>query len=185
VKPEVKPEPKLKPKQKVKETPVSDEPVSDEPPPPMRFDMSNIAQGGGSSGVGVQIGTPGGVPGGTGKPGGKGKGTRPPDAETGGEVPWEPRSEIFVKKLPAPVKVPKINCPASLELGIEGTVVLKVQVRRDGRIRSVRVSKGFDKRCDKVARDALRKARFKPAVATNGKPVDYELRYEYEFRLTD
>ena len=36
-----------------------------------------------------------------------------------------------------------------------------------------------------VAEQALRRAKFRPAIGTSGQPVDYELRYEYEFRLND
>jgi protein TonB len=88
-------------------------------------------------------------------------------------------------KPPDPVKVPKLQCEQALEEGLEGTVVLAVQIRADGTLRQVKVSSGMGNSCDKVAIKALRSARFKPAIATNGKPVDYELRYEYVFRLAN
>ena len=71
------------------------------------------------------------------------------------------------------------------ELGIEGTVVLKVQVRRTGDVRKVKIVKGIGHGCNEVAAKALRGSRFKPAIATNGQAADYELRYEYEFQLDD
>ena len=52
-------------------------------------------------------------------------------------------------------------------------------------MRGVRVAKGIDKSCDSIAVKALKQAKFKPAVATDGNPADYELRYEYEFRPAD
>ena len=47
------------------------------------------------------------------------------------------------------------------------------------------IAKGIDKSCDAIAVKALKQAKFKAAVATDGKPADYELRYEYEFRPAD
>ena len=80
---------------------------------------------------------------------------------------------------------PKIECPAVKELGIEGVVKLAVQIRKDGSIRSVKVKKKLHPGCDKIAQKAVRKAKFKPARANNGQAVDFEIPYEYEFRLTD
>ncbi len=189
VEPEIKPQDKKPTPKKVKDAPVSDEPVSDEPPPPpMRFDLSNTADNS-NTGVSVQVGNQGGVPGGVeggkGDPKDKGQGSRPEDAEVGGEAAWAPKSEVFIKDKPLPVNVPVLNCPATKSSGVEGEVVLKVQVTKDGKIRRVKVVKGIGNGCDKVAVNALRKARFKPAVGTNGQKVDYELRYTYEFRLND
>ena len=188
--PGVKPDPPKDPpppwrRREVKAAPISDKPVSDEPPPPLRIDQSQVVQDG-NSGVGVNTGPPGGVPGGTGKPNSKGTGSRPPGVKTSptGE-PWAPSGELHIKTLPRPLNVPRIQCPAVRELGIEGTVVLSVQVRKSGQIRNVTVAKGIGYGCDKIAAKALRKARFKPAITTNGSPADYELRYEYEFLLDD
>ncbi|MCA9714039.1 MAG: TonB family protein, partial [Myxococcales bacterium] len=182
--PEIPP-PKQKPR-KVKQAPISKQPVSDEPPPPPRFDQSQVVQDG-NSGVSVNTGEPGdGVPGGTGKPNSKGTGSRPPGVKTDKQgEPWAPTGELHIKTLPRVIKVKELQCPAVRELGIEGTVVLKVQVRKTGDVRDVSVVKGIGHGCDKVAAKALRGSRFKPAIATNGKPADYELRYEYEFQLED
>ncbi len=150
----------------------------------MRFDMSNVTTAG-TSGISVRVGEPGGVPGGTITKKKPGKGSRPVASQVGGNRPWAPKSDVFVMKQPRRIKVPELPCPASGEMGIEGTVVLKVQLRRDGSVRRVKVSKGIGHGCDQVARRALKRARFQPAVGTDGKPVDYELRYEYEFRLND
>ncbi|HFE44868.1 MAG TPA: TonB family protein [Nannocystis exedens] len=150
--------------------------------------MSNTVQNG-NSGVKVNTGTPGGVPGGTGKPDSKGTGSKgggPPKGEPGGTgETWKPRSELAIKTLPKPLKIPVIQCPAVEDLGVEGTVILAVQVRADGKVRRVKVTKGMGYGCDKVAQKALRKAKFRPAIGTDGKPADYELRYEYEFQLDD
>jgi protein TonB len=69
------------------------------------------------------------------------------------------------------------------DLHISGTVVLEVQVTREGLVRNARVIEGLGHGCDRVASRALRGARFRPAVDTEGEPTDYELRYEYVFEL--
>ena len=188
VKPEVQPA-KLKtpkPERSVKPAPVSDNPEPDEPPPPFRIDQSQTTQDGNSA-VTVNTGPSGGTPGSTGDPNSKGKGSRPKDAPVGdaGSAPWEPRGELYIRDLPQVLNVPQEQCPAVQELGIEGIVILTVQVRRDGTIKDVKINKDIGHGCGKVAAKALRRARFKPAVATNGQPADFELRYEYEFQLQE
>jgi protein TonB len=187
--PIVKPEPPSKdktpkPERPVKKAPVSDNPEPDEPPPPFRIDASQTSQTGS---VKVNVGTPGGTPGGTGDPNSKGTGSRPKDAPVGdgNAAAWEPRGELYIRDLPQVLSVPQEQCPAVQELGIQGVVILTVQVRRDGSIKDVKISKDIGHGCGKVAARALRRARFKPAVATNGQPADFELRYEYEFQLNE
>ena len=194
--PEVTPEPIVrpvapskaqtaKPTRPVKPAPVSDNPESDEPPPPFRMDQSMTFQAG--SPVKVNVGTPGGVPGGTGDPKKNGTGGRPKDAPVGdgNAAPWEPRGELYIRDLPQVLSVPQEQCPAVQELGVEGVVILTVQVRRDGSVKEVKISRDIGHGCGKVAAKALRRAKFKPAVATNGQPADFELRYEYEFQLNE
>ena len=98
---------------------------------------------------------------------------------------WAPRGDLFISELPRPLAVPLVECPATSTLGVEGEVVLKVQVTRAGEVRSVRVVRGMGHGCDELALGALERAEFEPAMGTNGKPADYELRYEYAFVLQD
>lgn len=185
VKKEPPPEKPAKRPKNVKDAPVDDQPVSDEPPPPFRMDASQTTQNG-NSGVKVTAGTPGGTPGGTGDPNSRGQGSRPKDSQVGdGGAAWEPRGELYIRDLPQVLNVPKENCPAVQELGIQGVVILTVQVRRDGSVRDVKVNRDIGHGCGKVAARALRKAKFRPALATNGQPADFELRFEYEFQLND
>jgi periplasmic protein TonB len=170
---------------KVRPAPKSDTPKSDEPPPPFRVDRSQTVDNG-NSGVNVNTGEPGGTPGGTGDTKSKGTGSNPRDAKEGaGAAAWEPRGELYIRELPQVLNVPQEQCPAVQELGIEGVVILTVQVRRDGSIKDVKVARDIGHGCGKVAARALRKSRFKPAIATNGQPADFELRYEYEFQLNE
>ena len=192
--PEPEPEPEIKkeeppPKPKPKQAPEPQPEPNPEPAPPKRWDLSNTTQGG-NSGVVVEQGS-GGEYGGQGKRDSKGTKKGPVGGDPKGDpegtgAKWEPRSELFIKELPKPVKVPKIECPATAELGVQGEVVLKIQIQRDGTVRKVTVVKGIGQGCDEVAVKALKKARFKAAVGTNGQSVDYELtRYIYEFTIKD
>jgi protein TonB len=187
-KPELKPKDPPPKKTKKAEEPKPEEPVKDEPAPAKRWDLSQTTTGG-NSGVTVEQGS-GGEYGGTGKPDSKGKekgqtGGDPKGDEDGTEAKWQPRSELFIKDMPQAVKVPKIECPATAELGVQGDVILKVQITAEGKIRDVKLVKGIGQGCDQVAIKALKQARFKPAIGTNGKPVDFELRYEYAFTVND
>ncbi len=187
------PEPQARPKKRRKSPPkpTQEPPPNQEPPAPKRFDMSQLNSGS-SSGVTVTPGSGGGSTlDGDPKSRGKGRG-RPPgppgnsDDGGGGTAPkgrgWAPASQVFVQRLPVPKSVPKRECPATKD-GIEGTVFLTVQVRRDGSVRKVKVTKGIGHGCDAIAAAALRKAKFKPAQSNANKAVDFEIRYEYVFRL--
>jgi periplasmic protein TonB len=192
VEPKVEPEPvepKVKPKPKKADKPDPKPATDEQPAPRKRWDLSQTTDGG-NSGVKVEQGS-GGEYGGTGKADSKGtkkgpaSGGDPKGEEDGTAATWQPRSELFIKDLPKPVKVPKIECPATAELGVAGDVVLKVQITAEGKVRKVTVVKGIGQGCDQVAVKALKQARFKAAVGTNGKPVDFELRYEYAFTVND
>ena len=142
--------------------------------------------GGDKTRAGVAGGSRDGVAGG--KPGGKGKtkggqGTAPSGPAQGTGKAWAPKSELYIAQLPRPLQQVKLECPAVRDLGISGTVILKVQVRKNGSVRSVKVVKGIGNGCDQIAAKALKKTKFKPAVGTDGKSADFEIaRYEYEYR---
>jgi len=195
VEPEVEPEPKVEPKPRPTRRPERAAPMPETPqqqtPPtevsPKRFTLrpDQVAHGSGA-GVSVRVGSGGGIPGGTAEVTHQstGTGTRTKGSARRASGPtWQPRSDIQIQRLPDPIAVPKIECPAVLEAGISGTVVLEVQVTRSGTVRKVNVVRGIGHGCDRVAAKALRMARFRPAVATDGKSADYELRYEYVFAL--
>lgn len=182
--------PRRKDSKQPNQRPAPDAPASPEPPAgPKRFDMSQLNQGA-ASGVTVHSGSGGGS---TleGDPRNRGRGPRKGAApqtttapSTGhGDRAWAPASQVFVQKLPVPRSVPKRQCPATKK-GVEGTVFLKVQVRRDGSVRKVNVTRGIGHGCDELAAAALRKAKFKPALSDANKAVDFEIRYEYVFRLS-
>jgi protein TonB len=66
--------------------------------------------------------------------------------------------------------------------GIEGQVVLLITVEADGTVSMAKVVSGPGHGLNEAARDAVLRARFKPATK-GGMPVATELRYLYDFAL--
>nr|MDK2850900.1 periplasmic protein TonB [Candidatus Cloacimonadota bacterium] len=65
---------------------------------------------------------------------------------------------------------------------IQGTVVLEVEVLRDGSVRNIRVRKSVPGGLDEAAIEAVRKVKFQPA-RSSGQPVDVLLIVPVEFKL--
>ena len=98
----------------------------------------------------------------------------------------KPKPRVTVKTLPKPVNVPVLPYPASARnRGIQGTIVLEVTIGKDGKVQKAKVIKGLGHGLDETAKRALMKARFKPAVGSDGKPMTYKIRYRYTFRLEE
>ncbi len=91
---------------------------------------------------------------------------------------------VYVKVLPRVVNVPRVGYPpAARRLQIEGTVRLSVTVGKDGRVLRVKVLKRLGYGLDEAAIRALKRARFKPAYGSDGRPMVYTIRYRYTFRM--
>ncbi len=71
-----------------------------------------------------------------------------------------------------------------LEEGIEGVVVMKIQVTRIGTVRKLKLVKGIHPKLDKLAMLAMKKTTFYPATV-NGKAVDSQLTYRYRWEIVD
>ena len=71
---------------------------------------------------------------------------------------------------------------AAKKEGIEGQVVLLITVESDGRVSAARVVSGPGHGLNEAARDAVLRARFKPATK-GGVAVATELRYLYDFAI--
>ncbi|HNQ42972.1 MAG TPA: energy transducer TonB [Candidatus Cloacimonadota bacterium] len=65
---------------------------------------------------------------------------------------------------------------------VQGTVVLEVEVLKDGSIRNIRVKRSVPGGLDEAAIDAVRKVRFQPG-RSSGQPVDVLLIIPVEFKL--
>lgn len=64
---------------------------------------------------------------------------------------------------------------------VAARVLLKVAVDRTGAVREVSVIQGAGEPHDQDAMDAMRRARFTPAVGKNGQPVDCEITWMLDF----
>jgi TonB family protein len=94
---------------------------------------------------------------------------RPVDVGTGPLVP--PR---VVKE------TPPLYTKGAFDRGIEGRVVLKVIIRKDGSIGPVRIDQSLDKELDEAASEAVRRWQFNPATV-NGEPINALANIEVDF----
>ncbi|EDM76525.1 hypothetical protein PPSIR1_23259 [Plesiocystis pacifica SIR-1] len=83
--------------------------------------------------------------------------------------------------LPTPIAIPTYVCPASVERGVSGTVLLHVEVDAFGSVTDVVVRQSLDPECDALAHDALLHAEFEPAMTPEGEAIASSLRWVYSF----
>jgi TonB family protein len=84
---------------------------------------------------------------------------------------------------PVPTTVPWLKYPAeALEDRISGTVLLRLLVDSNGRVKDVEVLQGIRPDCDRAAVKAARGMLFKPAL-DRGQPVSAWTEYEVSFDL--
>ena len=74
--------------------------------------------------------------------------------------------------------------PEAKRASIEGTVVLYIQVYRDGRAHNIKVQNSLGSGLDEEAIEAVREWRFRPGTKY-GKPVVVPATIEVKFRLND
>lgn len=79
-------------------------------------------------------------------------------------------------------ETPPLYTERAFDRGIEGRVVVKVIVRKDGSVVPVRVQQSLDKDLDDAAMQAIRTWRFDPAKA-NGEPINVLTDVEFDFSL--
>lgn len=108
----------------------------------------------------------------------------PPPMDPPPPPPMRPPPPVYVKVLPEAVEVPQVPYPpAARRQQVEGTVTLQVTVGPNGRVLRVSVVRGIGFGLDEAAMRALKSARFKPAVGSDGKAMVYTIRYRYTFRI--
>jgi TonB family protein len=66
--------------------------------------------------------------------------------------------------------------------GIQGIVILRAVVRKDGSVDSIQIVQGLGSGLDEAAADALRQWRFRPATL-NGQAVDYTMTFTMNFAV--
>lgn len=97
---------------------------------------------------------------------------------------YTPVKTFDVTEEPEVLREVKAEMPAEAKrAGVQGTVVLRVEVQKNGLVRKVRVVKGLGYGLDDAAVAAMKKFKFKPA-RVNGQAVDYTIsRFYYVFEI--
>jgi TonB family protein len=138
---------------------------------------------------GLRTGVVGGVPGGVigGVPGGVIGGV--PGGVITEVVSASPQDQRVYDAHEKGVTMPKVMykvdakySQAARDAGVEGTVVVYVEVAPDGRAHNMHIERGLHADLDKNTLDAISNWRFKPATK-DGKPVTVHATVETNFRL--
>jgi TonB family protein len=77
-------------------------------------------------------------------------------------------------------ETPPLYTKGAFDRGVEGRVVLKVIIRKDGTIGPVRVDQSLDEELDEAASEAVRSWQFEPAKV-NGEPINALANIEVDF----
>jgi len=103
------------------------------------------------------------------------------------EIKPEPVAPVVtVKSMPRVLSVPRMPYPEEARRrGIQGEIQFLVTVSASGAVVDVELKKSVDPKLDELAKEALKKARFAPAMGSDGKPMSFTLVYRYVFRLED
>ena len=162
--------------------PPSPPPPSEEPPPPSDapppdFGVSLNATAAGDSPVAVPVGQTLMT-----KPAPKHKEAAVPSGDgTGGFVPV---AEIYIANHAELIDAPSGEenyPPEAKRLGIEGAVKLKLGIDENGKVVQVKLIERAGHGFDEAAVKAMRQARFKPAVTSDGKAVPCSIPWTYRF----
>ncbi|MBU1070448.1 TonB family protein [Myxococcota bacterium] len=101
-------------------------------------------------------------------------------------TPPPPEPVVTVKSMPRVLSVPRMPYPEEARRrGIQGEIQILVTVDVGGQVVAMDLKKSVDPKLDELAMAALKKARFAPAMGSDGKPMRYTLVYRYVFRLED
>ncbi len=106
--------------------------------------------------------------------------TRPEDVRAYAPVPLYKVSRLPAKRGECTAGYP----PEAKQLGVEGQVLLDVDVLATGAVGNVVLVRGLGHGLDEAAIEALKKCAFDPAMA-GGAPVPTRIRYTYTFIIED
>ena len=104
-----------------------------------------------------------------------------------GTKPFSPVAEMYIAKYPEPifeVNSADIYPDDAKRMGIEGVVSLKIGVDEQGNVVDVRIVDRAGHGFDEAASKAMRRFKFKPAIANDGRPVPSRISYTFRFNLT-
>jgi protein TonB len=155
-------------------------PKANDTPPVFGVSMSSVVSGDGP-GMAVPVGNtlmtkPG-------KPAPK----EIPAASGDGTKTFSPVAEMYIATYPE--KLFEVNSddiyPADAKrMGIEGVVTFKIGVDEKGDVADVRIVERAGHGFDEAAAKAMRRFKFKPAIANDGRPVPCRISYTFRFNLT-
>jgi len=160
-------------------------PPQESAPPPPKFDLgaNTFAMEGGSWGLTPSAGDS--TIGALGSPGGtRAVETASPNNERK-KRDFRPASPSDLTRRPSPARdiaVPRYPAEARRD-GIEGAVVLRVEITKEGRVRSVRIVSDPGGGLGAAARIAMLEEVWEPALDRRGDPVDTVITYSYRFVL--
>ncbi len=135
--------------------------------------------------AGVSLGTPGGTPGGK----GNGVGTRPATVALG-NTPPPPAPPSALATRPTVSRPPQVTfkprpvyTTEATAKHIEGSVSVRIHVAASGAVSVVGVTSGLGYGLDEAAVRAVQGTRFKPAVDSQGNPIDWDGVVNISFQL--
>jgi protein TonB len=70
-------------------------------------------------------------------------------------------------------------------MGIEGVVRFKLGIDEKGNVVRVKITDRAGHGFDEAASRAVQRARFKPAIGTDGRPVPCNIPYTYRFEIPE
>lgn len=85
---------------------------------------------------------------------------------------------------PKEIQKPRFTARA-LSKGIEGEVVLVVNVSEDGEVKHADIRKSLGYGLDEASLEAIYKSKFEPARNSEGKPIDDVLTYRFKFEIVN
>ena len=110
------------------------------------------------------------------------------DDDASNDLPesFSPVTEGQLASLPTPIRATKVTpvYPTLAErLGVEGDVVLRVEITKTGEVRNALVLEGIGLGADESALSAIKRYRFEPAKDRSGTAVDSVIKHVVKFRL--
>lgn len=154
-------------------------PKANEPPPVFGVNLDSTVSGPGE-GMAVPVGNTLMA-----KPG-KAIKAAPPAPSGDGTAPFVPAADIYIATPAEQIFVPNgddIYPDEARRMGIEGVVVLKLGIDEKGKIVLVKVIERAGHGFDEAAAKAMWKAKFKPALGNDGRPLPTAIKYTFRFEL--
>ena len=99
--------------------------------------------------------------------------------------PFKVSSRFDVDRMPQTKRRCTTDYPQEArDLGIEGKVILEVEVLGDGTVGRVKILEGPGNGLNEAAKRAMKRCSFKPAIQ-GGQPVTTTIRFTYRWELDD